>query len=264
MDTLCFGCKAKGEQQSATTVIAVGHKAWELCEEHGNRFAAYLEDLFKDEGLAPAVEQRKNVVVTGTIPGYEPDTARQAITNGGFDVSGHVDENTAFIVCGIRPAPHKVQEAAAAGTPCMDATKAGAFRTAVTSGEWVAEDPLPEVSAKKTAEDVRRETDEQRESRRKREADAMSAYVHWQKTELPQRLSESSDRWAEERKEKEDAETRRLAKAHLEPELTENQKIRAWAAANDFTLNPRGRIPAAVKSAYDHAHAGQEALPEVG
>ncbi|MEV0445309.1 hypothetical protein AB0I84_07410 [Streptomyces spectabilis] len=262
--TNCLGCKTKGEEQTATTVIAVGHQAWDLCGEHATKFADYLVDLFKDDGLAPAPEPpKRTVVVTGTIPGYEPDTARQALENHGFTIAGHVTEDTAFIVAGIRPAPHKIQEATEAGTPCFDATKAGAFRDAVTSGQWTAEDPLPAVAQKKTADDVRRESEEEKAARKEREAKALESYVHWQTTEVPKRMAESAAQWRKERGEKEQQEVRRIAKASLPPEQTESQKIREWAAKNGYEINSKGRIPEAVKVAYAHAHAGQEALIEV-
>ncbi|MCC2279500.1 Lsr2 family protein [Streptomyces sp. ET3-23] len=262
MDALCMGCKKKEqpEDRPATTVIAVGHRGWDLCEEHAQNFGGYLVDLFGSDGLEPIVEARGSVVITGAIPGYEPDAARLALENSGYRIVGHVEEDTALIICGVRPAPHKVQEAEKAGTPCMDATRAGAFREAVTSGRWTGEDPLPAVAQKKTSADVRRESDEQRDVRRKREAEAMEKYNHWRATELPKRMEESTERWAEERREKEDFETRRLVKAQMPPELSEAEKIRAWARENGFTVSNKGRIPASVKQAYEHAHAGQQVL----
>ncbi|MER6912217.1 hypothetical protein ABT354_11135 [Streptomyces sp. NPDC000594] len=245
---LCLACKTKGEEQTGTTVIAVGHRAWDLCDQHAGKFSEYLADLFADDGLVPPVTPKGTVVVTGTIPGYAPADARQAVENAGYSIVGHVGEDTVMIVCGIRPAPHKVQEAVAAGVPCMDATRAGVFRNAVTTGQWTANDPLPGVVAKKTAEDVKAEVESE---------------ARWRE-EKNRRLAESRARGARERKEKDDAEIRRLAKAQLTPELTENQKVRAWAEEAGFTISAKGRIPAAVRTAYDHAHAGQDVLVEVG
>ncbi|MFD7336687.1 histone-like nucleoid-structuring protein Lsr2 [Streptomyces violascens] len=260
MNALCMGCKAKGQEQEAATVIAVGHKGWDLCSEHAEKFGTYLADLFGSDGLEPIVEALGSVVITGTIPGYEPEAARMALENAGYRIVGHVQKDTALIVCGIRPAPHKVAEAAATGTPCMDATRAGVFREAVTSGRWTGGDALPEVAAKATAADVRRETAEEKSVRREREADAMSTYVEWQRTEVPKRLAESSVRWAEERREKEAKELRRRVNRSLPPQLSEAQQIRAWARAEGFTISNRGVIPRAVREAYRHAHAGQGEL----
>ncbi|GHF61498.1 histone-like nucleoid-structuring protein Lsr2 [Streptomyces noursei] len=244
MTALCMGCKAKGQEQEAATVIAVGHKGWDLCPEHAERFSGYLADLFGTDGLEPTVEARGSVVITGTIPGYDADTARRALENSGYRIVGHVEEDTALIICGVRPAPHKVKEAEEAGTPCLDATRAGAFREAVTSGQWIGEDPLPTVAQKKTAEDVQAQVE---------------AEEKW-RLEKNRRLAESSVRWAEERREKEQQEIRRIVKQSQPPQLSEPQKIRAWAKAEGFKISDKGAIPSTVREAYRHAHAGQEAL----
>lgn len=157
MGTPCAGCKAKGSEEvkEAATFIAVGHKVWDMCEEHADRFAGYFADLFKDSGEAEAeTGQRRNVVITGTIPGYAAANARTAVENLGYDISGHVNEHTAVIICGLRPAPHKVAEARELGTPCLDATKPKAFRDAVRAGAFSGGDELPDVKPKITAEDV--------------------------------------------------------------------------------------------------------------
>ncbi len=244
MTALCMGCKAKGQEQEAVTVIAVGHKGWDLCSEHGEKFGGYLADLFGNDGLEPTVEARGSVVITGTIPGYDADTARLALENSGYRIVGHVEEDTALIICGLRPAPHKVKEAESAGTPCLDATRAGAFREAVTSGQWTGEDPFPTVAQKKTAGDIQAQGEPEEKWR----------------LEKNRRLAESSVRWAEERREKEQQEIRRIAKQSQPPQLSEAEKIRAWARENGFTVSNKGRIPASVKVAYEHAHAGQGAF----
>ncbi|MEV6551731.1 histone-like nucleoid-structuring protein Lsr2 [Streptomyces sp. NPDC051597] len=244
MTALCMACKAKGQDQEAATVIAVGHKGWDLCPEHAERFGAYLADIFGTDGLEPTVEARGSVIITGTIPGYDADTARMALENSGYRIVGHVEEDTALIICGVRPAPHKVKEAETAGTPCMDATRAGAFRGAVTSGQWIGEDPLPVVARKKTAEDVQAQVEAEEKWRR----------------EKNRRLTESSVRWAEERREKEQQEIRRAAKQAQPPQLSETQQIRAWARGEGYTISDRGVIPAAIREAYRHAHADQGEL----
>ncbi|MES9589946.1 hypothetical protein ABWK57_13955 [Streptomyces sp. NPDC094045] len=268
MDLLCHACKAKGEETEAVAVIAVGLKVWDLCQLHADRFAGYLADLFQDSGDPDPVEERPSVVVTGEIPGYDHETARTAIENLGYRIVGHVEDDTEFIIVGLRPAPHKVAEARNHRTRAFDATQSKALARAICSGDldslaFPAVDDLPVVQAmqpKKTAADVRTESDEQRADRRKREADAMKTYIQWQKTAVPKRMAESAARGAKERKQKEDAETRRLAKASLPPELTENQKIRAWAEENGFELKKTGAIPHHVREAYKRATAGQESI----
>ncbi|MFF4952831.1 histone-like nucleoid-structuring protein Lsr2 [Streptomyces chattanoogensis] len=267
MNALCHACKAKGEEAEAVSIIAVGVKVWDLCQVHTDRFEAHLADLFRDTGAAEPVKERPAVVVTGEIPGYGHDTARTAIENLGYRIVGHVEADTEVIVCGLRPAPHKVAEAREHGTPAFDATEPKALARAICSGDLAltreSVDDLPIVQAmqpKKTAADVRKETDEQAEARRKREADAMRSYVKWRQTEVPKRMAESSAQWAEERQKKEDAETRRIVKAKLPPELSEAEKIRTWAKENGYQVSNKGRIPTAVRVAYEHAHAGQEAL----
>ncbi|MFH8346810.1 hypothetical protein [Streptomyces sp. NPDC018045] len=247
MKSLCLGCKAKEEEREAVTVVAVGHAAWDVCKAHADRFTGYLAEVFQTDGKAPLVEERGSVVVTGTIPGYEPEAARLALENSGYRITGHVEKDTEFIVCGIRPAPHKVKEAEAAGTACLDATAAGRFREAVATNQWKANDPLPEVVAKKTAEDVKAQTE---------------AEEKWRE-EKNRRLAESRVQWAQERQEKDAEEIRRLAKKALPPELTESQKIRAWAKEHGYGPRDRGAIPAHIREAYRLATAGQEALSVV-
>lgn len=261
MAVLCMGCKKKGSaDRPATTVIVAGQQVWDVCTEHAERFGAQLAAVFGSDGLEAPVQAPGSVVITGTIPGYDPDAARVALENAGYRIVGHVQEDTALIVCGIRPAPHKVEEARVAGTPCLDATQAGAFRAAVTSGRWTGGDSLPEVAGKKTAADVRKETAEEKAERREREAESMKTYVEWQRNEVPKRMAESSVRWAEERAEREDKEIRRRVQKSLPPQLSEAQQIRAWAKAQGHKISDRGVIPGAVREAYRHAHAGQGEL----
>lgn len=53
------------------------------------------------------------------------------------------------------------------------------------------------------------------------------------------------------------AASRRIGGIRAEParsrQPSENQAIRAWAAANDVPLQPRGRIPNAVRQQYEKA-----------
>ncbi|GAA4071493.1 Lsr2 family DNA-binding protein [Streptomyces hundungensis] len=246
MTVLCMGCKKKEqpEDRAATTVIVAGRQVWDVCAEHAERFGAQLADVFGSDGLEAMVESKGSVAITGTIPGYDADTARLALENSGYRIVGHVEEDTALIICGIRPAPHKVKEAEEAAIPCLDATRAGAFREAVTSGQWIGQDPLPAVAQKKTAEDVQAQVE---------------AEEKW-RLEKNRRLAESSVRWAEERREKEQQEIHRIVKQSQPPQMTEAQKIRAWAKAQGFKVSDRGVIPSAIREAYRHAHAGQESL----
>ncbi|MDQ8703291.1 hypothetical protein RCO28_12445 [Streptomyces sp. LHD-70] len=164
MDALCHGCKAKGEETEAVSIIAVGVKVWDLCQLHADRFAGYLADVFQDGGDTEPVKERPSVVVTGEIPGYDHETARAAIENLGYRIVGHVEDDTEFIVIGLRPAPHKVAEAREHGTRAFDATQPKALARAICSGDLdlalPSVDDLPVVQAmqpKKTAEDIKAE-----------------------------------------------------------------------------------------------------------
>ncbi|MER5441109.1 hypothetical protein [Streptomyces sp. NPDC002790] len=175
MEALCHGCKAKGEETVAVAIIAVGVKVWDLCQVHADRFAGYLADAFQDSGDLEAVRERPSVVVTGEIPGYDHATARTAIENLGYRIAGHVQEDTAVIVCGLRPAQHKVDEAREHNTPAFDGTQPKALARAVAAGDLeslvgLGVDDLPSVQAmqpKKTAEDIKAE----------REAEATRAWA---------------------------------------------------------------------------------------
>ncbi|UFQ16435.1 MULTISPECIES: Lsr2 family DNA-binding protein [Streptomyces] len=255
MDTLCKGCKVKDEEVEAVSIIAVGTRVWDLCQVHAERFEGYLADLFQDTGEAEPVAPRPTVVVTGEVPGYDHETARTLIENLGYRIAGHVQEDTAVIVCGLRPAQHKVAEAREHGTPAFDATAPSALALALRSGDleglaYPSVDDLRVVQTmtpKKTAADLKAQAE---------------AEDRWRE-EKNRRLSESRVEWAKERKAKEDAEIRRLVQAQTPPEQTENQKIRAWAKENGFEVKARGAIPAHVREAYRHATAGQEELPVV-
>ncbi|MGW5397819.1 hypothetical protein [Streptomyces sp. NPDC003952] len=43
---VCDACSAKGREQIGVIELAIGSVSYDLCQEHGDKFAAYFEDLF--------------------------------------------------------------------------------------------------------------------------------------------------------------------------------------------------------------------------
>ncbi|WP_380284332.1 histone-like nucleoid-structuring protein Lsr2 [Kitasatospora purpeofusca] len=182
-----------GSEEEATESLTIASHAWDLCLEHSVVFARYLMDALgvpgRSEAVPVAAEEsvteakhdhqddteddvteagpvvRPTVLVSGEIPGYEWDDAREAVRNLGYEVVGRADANTVLIICGegAERATKKLQDAVEFGIPCFDASKPGAFRDAVCAGEFKGGDPLPEpvrvdaqaVKAKSEAQAIR-------------------------------------------------------------------------------------------------------------
>ncbi|MGW2817578.1 Lsr2 family DNA-binding protein [Streptomyces sp. NPDC001415] len=272
--TVCDACLQKdGTDVEASDVLSLGSRSWDLCPLHCERFAGWLADaldapeaadvaethvvgggnmadqpeeqaetehqVHEHQGGAP--EAQPSVMVAGVVAGYEWDSVREAVRNMGYRVVGRADDSTVLIVCGVGAERNvtKLRDARERGIPCMDATVNGVFKAAVRAGDLRGGDMLPEP-VKKDAQAVREE----------------HAAATWQ-PEKNERLAESSARWAQERREKEDAEIRRMATAHLPKPKSESQKVREWARANGYNLSERGRISMAVGHAYKLANVAE-------
>ncbi|WP_405998616.1 histone-like nucleoid-structuring protein Lsr2 [Streptomyces sp. NBC_00829] len=87
-----------------------------------------------------------SVMLAGEVPGYDWDTAREAVRNLGFEVVGRADESTVLLILGEGGERNgtKLTDAAERGIPCMDVREPGRFKAAVCAGELVGGDPLPE------------------------------------------------------------------------------------------------------------------------
>lgn len=90
--------------------------------------------------------ERPSVMVSGDVPGYLIDEAREAVRNCGYDVVGRADDSTVLIICGEGAERNatKLADARERDLPCMDATVPGRFKSAVRAGEFTGGDPLPE------------------------------------------------------------------------------------------------------------------------
>jgi hypothetical protein len=183
--TFCDAHLAKdGSQEEATESLTIAGHAWDLCLEHGIVFTRYLMDALGVPGQPEAVpvaaeppvaeaehydqddteddvteaepEVRPTVMVSGEIPGYEWDDAREAVRRMGYEVVGRADANTVLIICGegAERATKKLKDAVEFSIPCFDATRPGAFRDAVCAGSFRGGDPLPEP-VRKDAQAVR-------------------------------------------------------------------------------------------------------------
>ncbi|MFB7905646.1 histone-like nucleoid-structuring protein Lsr2 [Kitasatospora sp. NPDC056076] len=184
--TFCDAHIAKdGSETEATESLTIGGHAWDLCLEHGAVFTRYLMDALGAPGQPEAVpvaveppvpvaedddqddieeddvteaepEVRPTVMVSGEIPNYSWEDAREAVRRMGYEVVGRADANTVLIICGegAERATKKLHDAAEFSIPCFDARRPGAFRDAVCAGEFKGGDPLPEP-VRKDAQAVR-------------------------------------------------------------------------------------------------------------
>lgn len=172
-----------GSEVEATDTLTLGRHSWDLCLEHNVTFGRYLCDALgaPSEGEAvpaepepvpvaasglvvepsPVVaecepddvseeasepESVRSVMIAGEVPGYDWDTAREAVRNLGYEVVGRADESTVLLILGEggdRNAT-KLRDASERGIPCMDVRAPGRFKGAVRAGELVGGDPLPE------------------------------------------------------------------------------------------------------------------------
>ncbi|MFD5187313.1 histone-like nucleoid-structuring protein Lsr2 [Streptomyces sp. NPDC058357] len=87
-----------------------------------------------------------SVMLAGEVPGYEWETAREAVRNLGYQVVGRADGSTVLLILGEGGERNgtKLRDAADRGIPCMDVREPGRFRSAICAGEFVGGDPLPE------------------------------------------------------------------------------------------------------------------------
>ncbi|MBC2873969.1 MULTISPECIES: Lsr2 family DNA-binding protein [Streptomyces] len=183
---LCDAHIAKdGTEVEASSTLALGRYSWDLCLEHDVVFGRYLCDALgtpaegeatESEPLsapvpefdpAPVVEPSpvvaeceaqdaseeanepepvRSVMIAGEVPGYDWDTAREAVRNLGYEVVGRADDSTVLLILGERGehAGHKLRDAAERGLPVMDVQAPGRFKDAVRAGELVGGDPIPE------------------------------------------------------------------------------------------------------------------------
>ncbi|WP_234308598.1 Lsr2 family protein [Streptomyces sp. NRRL F-4428] len=173
LKTLCDAHLAKdGSEEEATDTLALGVRTWDLCGSHAESFGLYLVDALgspedgaadpdpvaladvvpvgseRDDVAEGAVESDavRSVMIAGEVPGYDWETAREAVRNLGYEVVGRADDSTVLLIVGEggdRNAT-KLRDAAEHGVPCMDVRAPGRFKDAVCAGELVGGDPLPE------------------------------------------------------------------------------------------------------------------------
>ncbi|MFE6404209.1 Lsr2 family DNA-binding protein [Streptomyces alboflavus] len=95
---------------------------------------------------AAETEPVRSVMLTGEVPGYDYQAARDALRNAGYNVVGRADATTVLLIVGERGENngHKLRDAAELGIPCFDVREPGRFKSAVLAGEFVGGDPLPE------------------------------------------------------------------------------------------------------------------------
>ncbi|MFF5449222.1 hypothetical protein [Streptomyces sp. NPDC012888] len=176
LKTLCDAHLAKdGSEEEATSTLTLGRHTWDLCLEHDVVFGRYLVDaLGTPDGVAAAPdpvaladvvlvesecddvpdvteeaaepEPVPSVMIAGEVPGYDWDTAREAVRNLGYEVVGRADDSTVLLILGDGGDRNgtKLRDASERGIPCMDVRAPGRFKAAVCAGELVGGDPLPQ------------------------------------------------------------------------------------------------------------------------
>ncbi|MFG3405940.1 histone-like nucleoid-structuring protein Lsr2 [Streptomyces sp. NPDC048142] len=164
-----------GSEVEAAETLILGPRTWDLCLEHNATFARYLVDTLGAgvADVAGAVDERVSVVappepepepepvavsaeavqadpapsvmLAGEVPGYDWDTAREAVRDLGYAVVGRADDSTVLLILGEGGERNgaKLTDAAERGIPCMDVREPGRFKSAVCAGELVGGDPLP-------------------------------------------------------------------------------------------------------------------------
>ncbi|MFF9481378.1 hypothetical protein [Streptomyces sp. NPDC014733] len=155
VDDSCDACIEIGQDERAVDVIRVGAMVYHLCQTHHEKFATYFADLFKKAHQEPEPDPRPTVVITGNIRGYTAEEAREAAGRLGYRVTGHVDADTELIICGTRPASHKVREAEEHGTPVLDATGPRTFGRCIAAGKFTPSGALPKTQRKITTAPAR-------------------------------------------------------------------------------------------------------------
>ncbi|MEU5186980.1 histone-like nucleoid-structuring protein Lsr2 [Streptomyces klenkii] len=130
-----------GSEVKATEKLTLGGRAWDLCEEHAEKFAGFLVEALGEPGAdadtaeipaeAPAGEEveefppadtdenddqddeepvedaadgtvQPSVMLCGAVPGYSWDDARDALRSAGYQVVGRADESTVLLILGER------------------------------------------------------------------------------------------------------------------------------------------------------------------
>ncbi|MGW7364812.1 Lsr2 family DNA-binding protein [Streptomyces sp. NPDC054841] len=169
-----------GSEVEAVETLTLGRHTWDLCLEHNVTFGRYLVDTLGvgltdtdesvDEALpvvaqpepepepepvpvpvpvavsVEAAEPVPSVMLAGEVPGYDWDTAREAVRNLGYEVVGRADDCTVLLILGDGGERNaaKLTDASERGIPCMDVREPGRFKAAVRVGELTGGDPLPE------------------------------------------------------------------------------------------------------------------------
>ncbi|MFF9589593.1 histone-like nucleoid-structuring protein Lsr2 [Streptomyces sp. NPDC014646] len=170
--TLCDAHIARdGSEEEATETLTLGVRTWDLCVEHNATFGRYLVDALgtgmhgtaePEPASVPVTEPESgaeteaeaatepgpapSVMIAGEVPGYDWETAREAVRNLGYQVVGRADDSTALLILGEGGERNgtKLRDASERGIPCMDVRELGRFKSAVCAGELVGGDPLPE------------------------------------------------------------------------------------------------------------------------
>ncbi|MGI5398530.1 Lsr2 family DNA-binding protein [Streptomyces sp. CA-135486] len=162
-----------GSEVEAVETLTLGRHTWDLCLEHNVTFGRYLVDALgvgltdadesndeplpvvaqpepEPEPVAVSVEEAEpepvpSVMLAGEVPGYDWDTAREAVRNLGYEVVGRADDSTVLLILGEGGERNaaKLTDAAEHGIQCMDVREPGRFKAAVRAGELVGGDPLP-------------------------------------------------------------------------------------------------------------------------
>ncbi|AJC54016.1 hypothetical protein GZL_01416 [Streptomyces sp. 769] len=245
----------KGVDTEAVTKLTIAGYEWDLCGEHGQRFA---------EPLLAALGEPLSVASGQEQPAVEREPERPL---GGWAQLDMDDREAADF--------------------CDYCTRIRDRRTGL-EGDRVL-DPYTQAAYAQYRRDVKKfegicqaEREHLKDWAENRDLDPEATATHvefrgWLRAEFPDKadeyggrhkdaqlmlnltadrnraMSESSERWGKERERKQRDEWLRRAMRSLPKPKTESELIREWAAENGFEVNKRGPIPAKVREAYQVA-----------
>ncbi|MFI1796340.1 histone-like nucleoid-structuring protein Lsr2 [Streptomyces sp. NPDC020379] len=133
------------QEPDATEAAAADNKESGQPQENPSPQAGWNPQIFRPVDTGDDDADGPSVMLTGEVPGYSWDDARQALRNAGYRVVGRADESTVLLILGKGGERNttKLQDAAERRIPCMDVRDPGRFTAAVCAGEFVGGDPLP-------------------------------------------------------------------------------------------------------------------------
>lgn len=144
-DALGVPTEGVAEPREAAAVV-VAEPAHVTAEPEPVADASPVADAEDVSEEANEPEPVRSVMLAGEVPGYDWESAREAVRNLGYEVVGRADDSTVLLILGEGGDRNgtKLRDASERGIPCMDVREPGRFKSAVRAGQLVGGDLLPE------------------------------------------------------------------------------------------------------------------------